>query len=171
MNKFTLLINNALKILFIIIILSSISYTSLYYKANLPLYTGLIFLGIWAALGFLFFRMKRKTNFKVLFGSILVVSLCLRILWFLNIDSLPISDFGIMFYSGGQFIQGKVEMFQGINYFARFPHSSLTVMYFGLIQYLFSDALSMTRMINIGFSILNVIFTLFYFLSGIPRQA
>jgi len=163
MNKFTLLINYVLKMLFILIIVGSIIYTNNFYNTNRQLYTELIFFGIWAASVFLFFRITRKANFKVLFSSIIVVSLCIRILWFLNIDSLPVSDFGMMFNAGGQFIQGNVEMFKGINYFARFPHMSLTVMYFGLIQYLFSDALSMTRMLNIGFSVVDVI--LLYFIA------
>lgn len=163
MHKFTRFINYALKILFIIIVMSSILNTCQYNKNDPSLYTGLVFIGIWAALVFLFLRIKQKVNFNVLFGGIIVVSLCIRILWFLNIDSLPVSDFGMMFYAGGQFIQGNVAMFEGINYFARFPHMSLTVMYFGLIQYLFSDPLSMTRVINIGFSTINVV--LLYFIA------
>ncbi len=158
MEKLTLLLNNILKVLFFTIILSTIIFTN-----EMKLHSGVVFLTIWAALGLLFFWIKTKANFKVLFSSIIFLSLVLRVLYFFSIDSLPVSDFGMMFYGGSQFIQGNMEIFQGINYFGRFPHMSLTVMYFGLMQYLFTDALTMTRLVNICFSILNVI--LLYFIA------
>lgn len=163
MKEITLWINSVLKVLFSIIIVGSIYYTYITSGSFHQCRTELVLLGIWTGLGFLFYKLRRKLNFKVLFTGIMLISLGLRILWFLNIDSLPVSDFGMMFYNGSQVIQGHTFMFKGISYFARFPHMSLTVMYFGLIQYLFADALSMTRVINIGLSLSNVV--LLYFIA------
>lgn len=167
-NKVTLWLNYLLKILFVTMVAASVIYTGIYIRLYLDLdwqhfRTEFVFLGLWAALVFLFFRTRPKVGFKIRFGAVFLVGLCLRVLWFLNIDSLPVSDFGMMFYSGGRFIQGEVDMFHGINYFARFPHMTPTVMYFGLMQYLFADALNATRLINIGLSLANMI--LLYFIA------
>lgn len=159
----TLGLNSVLKVLFSIIIIGSIYNTYIAAGSYDQSSTGLVLLGIWTGLGFMFYKLRRRLNFMVLFTGILLISLGLRILWFLNIDSLPVSDFGMMFYNGSQLIQGHTYMFKGISYFARFPHMSLTVMYFGLIQYLFADPLSMTRVINIGLSLIDIV--LLYFIA------
>lgn len=163
MRKIRLWLNSVLKVLFGIIIMGSIYNTYIAAGSYDQSRTGLVLLGIWTGLGFLFYKLRRRLNFTVLFTGILLISLGLRILWFLNIDSLPVSDFGMMFYNGSQLIQGHTYMFKGISYFARFPHMSLTVMYFGLIQYLFADPLSMTRVINIGLSLIDIV--LLYFIA------
>lgn len=162
MQQMTLWLNSVSKVLFSIIIMGSI-YTCITSGMYQQSPTALVLLGIWSGLGFLFYKLRYKLDFKVLFTGIFLISLGLRVLWFLNIDSLPVSDFGLMFYNGSQFIQGHTDMFKGISYFARFPHMSLTVMYFGLIQYLFADALTMTRVINIGLSLINIV--LLYFIA------
>jgi len=80
------------------------------------------------------------------------MGLIIRLLWFFNIDSVPISDFGLMYNSGKDLIDGSHYMFWGTHYFARFPHMSLTVMYFGFVQQLFSNPLGAIRLLNIVFS-------------------
>lgn len=159
MKGFTCFINYSLRFLFPIVIIWTILFT--YINRNrIALFSyGLIFLIVTLGL-ILYIGMKREINSKILLIYIILVSLTLRVLWFLNIDSLPVSDFGMMFKGGYQFIHGELYIFQGTSYFARFPHMSLTVMYFGLIQKLFSDPINIARIINILFSMINVI-TLF----------
>ncbi|MBW6411069.1 glycosyltransferase family 39 protein [Clostridium weizhouense] len=56
---------------------------------------------------------------------------------------------------------GTTYMFRDYSYFARFPHMSITVLYFSLIIKIFSNPLVAIRFINIIFSMLNVILIFF----------
>lgn len=155
MKGFSAFINVALKMLFLIIIYKAVNFTVISDKGDVLFSLGLLslagLLGLMLHVG-----IKRALPFGFLFGGILFVSLILRILWFLNMDSLPVSDFGIMFQAGGDFSRGELYMFQDNNYFARFPHMSLTVMYFGLMQSLFSDPINMVRLFNLALSMINL---------------
>ncbi|WP_430483915.1 glycosyltransferase family 39 protein [Clostridium sp. B9] len=54
-------------------------------------------------------------------------------------------------------------MFKGTAYFGRFPHMTLTVLYFALIRNFFSNPLVVIRLINLVLSMFNVI--ILYFIS------
>lgn len=65
------------------------------------------------------------------------IAAALRILWLMNADNTPNSDFNTMYYEGNQFIHGNSQVFKGTSYAARFPHFIMTILYMGLMQYLF----------------------------------
>lgn len=67
----------------------------------------------------------------------LFIALCLRVLWLLNANSIPISDFKTMYESAGDLINGNTKIFKGISYLARFPHLTITVLYMTFIRIVF----------------------------------
>lgn len=151
-------INYSLRGLFLIIILWTIKST-IYSPVSLFSITSILCFILFSLL--LWTAQRKKINPQILLGIILCLGIILRILWFFNIDSLPASDFRMMYDGGTEFIRGDYWMFWGTSYFARFPHMTLTVIYFGLIQKVFSDPLTAIRFINFGLSIINMIFMYF----------
>lgn len=156
MKVFSKFINISLKMLYLVIIYRVVKFIMINDKGDVSF--SLILLSLAGLLGLmLYMGIKKEVPFGYLFCGILFVGFILRILWFLNMDNLPVSDFGIMFQAGGDFSRGALYMFQGNNYFARFPHMSMTVMYFGLLQSLFSDPIKMVRLLNLVFSMFNLL--------------
>ncbi|MGC5816177.1 glycosyltransferase family 39 protein [Clostridium perfringens] len=145
----------SLRFLFLLILVGSLMYMNSYYEFSA---TSLIFSIITILLvTFVFFYLKKGYNKKLLVFIILSVGLIFRILWFLNVDSIPIGDFNRMFISAGDFLTGTSYMFKGTAYFGRFPHMTLTVLYFALIRNFFSNPLVTIRLINLALSMFNIV--------------
>lgn len=87
---------------------------------------------------FVSYNLKKGFIKKLFVFIILSIGLIFRILWFLNVDSIPIGDFNRMFISAGYFLTGTSYMFKGTAYFGRFPHMTLIVLYF-LSKEIFKD--------------------------------
>lgn len=152
----------ALKILLLVIVCGSIFYI----KDEKPEFTLLsisLFIGSLILIFGTYYSLKNNKNIYVIIGVILIVALTLRVLWFYNIDSIPVGDFNRMFICAGEFLEGATYMFKDTAYMARFPHMSITVLYFSMIRKLFSNPLVAIRIINIIFSMINVV--LLYFLA------
>ncbi|NFG63089.1 hypothetical protein FDG75_00175 [Clostridium botulinum] len=66
-----------------------------------------------------------------------------------------------MFADAENFLHGDTHMFKNYSYFARFPHMSITVLYFSLIIKVFPNPLIAIKNIYIIFSMLNIIFIFF----------
>jgi hypothetical protein len=154
MKGFTLFINFALRLLFFIPIIWAVRYT---YLNSLTIFSYSLLSIVVVLCLILYLGIKWKVNPRLLWISIFLMGLVIRILWFLNIDSLPVSDFGLMYRGGEQWVDGELYIFRDPSYFARFPHMTMTVIYFGLIQKLFPDPITMVRIINIGLSMLNIV--------------
>lgn len=121
----------------------------------------LIVLSILFILG-IYISIKKDVNKVILMTFILIIALVVRLLWFYNIDSIPVGDFNRMFICAGDFLSGTTYMFKGTAYMGRFPHMTITVLYFALIRNIFSNPLVAIKLINIIFSMINVV--LLYFL-------
>lgn len=106
-------------------------------------------------------KKKCKKSYIILF--ILSVGFIIRLAWFYNIDSIPVGDFNRMFICAHDFLNGDTSALKDTGYIARFPHMMVTVMYFALIQHLFSSPLLAIRFINILFSMADIV--LIYFIS------
>lgn len=109
----------------------------------------------------IFIAIKKSVNKVILISFILIMALAIRLLWFYSIDSIPVGDFNRMFICAGDFLGGTTYMFKGTAYMGRFPHMTITVLYFALIRNIFSNPLVAIKLINIVFSMINVI--LLYF--------
>ncbi len=148
-------LNFSLKILFLLILVGSFIYMNSYSEFSA---TSLIFSIISISLvTFVFLYLKKNYNKKLLIFIILLIGLIFRVLWFLNIDSIPIGDFNRMFICAGEFLNGTSYMFKGTAYFGRFPHMTLTVLYFALIRNFFANPLIVIRLINLILSMFNIV--------------
>ncbi|MFH5974793.1 ArnT family glycosyltransferase [Clostridium perfringens] len=148
-------LNISLKLLFLLILVESIVHRNLYYKFSI---TSLVLSIIAISLViFVYFYLKKNYSKKLLFIILLSVGLIFRVLWFLNLDSIPVGDFNRMFICAGEFLTGSNYMFRGTSYFARFPHMTATVLYFAIIRNFFSNPLIAIRIINIVLSMFNII--------------
>lgn len=155
-KAFSMFVNYALRILFLVPLFSPVR--AMYRFKELPVVPSVLFsiltLGVfWGAKEWL----KKGQSPRMLFRGILTLAIVLRVLYFLNTQSIPVSDFRVMYDAGRDFFAGDIDMFWGTQYFARFPHMTPTVIYFGLIQTLFDNPLEWVRLLNMGYSIFNVV--------------
>ncbi|NOW07165.1 glycosyltransferase family 39 protein [Clostridium beijerinckii] len=156
-------LNLILKILFLLPVIGSIYYFHIKDDDNL-LFSFIYFFISIILIGFTHYGLKKDYNTLLIVTIILTVAFIIRFLWFYSIDSIPISDFNRMFVCAEDFANGYNYMFKGYSYFARFPHMSMTVIYFSLIIKIFSNPLVAIRFINIIFSMINII--LLFFISN-----
>ena len=153
---FSHFLNYLVRALFPIITIWSMGY--LYKNWDSPkLFSISLIISLGLLISVIAWALTKGVNKKNLFLIIFFIGLIIRLLWFFNINSVPISDFRLMYNSGKDFINGSFYMFWGTHYFARFPHMSLTVMFFGFMQQLFSDPLRAIRLLNIVFSMSNMV--------------
>lgn len=94
---------------------------------------------------------------KTLF-FILIIGLILRILWLLDIPSVPTSDFKVMYDSSINFLNGDRSMFRGTSYISRFPHLTAMVLYMALVNFLFPiKNLLVMKIINLFLALITII--------------
>lgn len=103
-------------------------------------------------LGYKLIRNDMSSKNKLIL--ILIIGLALRVLWLLNANSIPNSDFKTMYGCAGSFLNGDMSPFHGTSYIARFPHFTMTTLYMALMRFLFpvSNLLAM-KIINLISSI------------------
>lgn len=157
---FTEFMSTMIKIIFLIIILASICILFpmlIYSNKGTIVFTMVIIISF--LIGYKTINLKINHTQKVII--LILISLLVRILWLLNAQSTPSSDFKVMYESAKAFIDGNSSSFKGIGYIARFPHLTMTVLYMAVNEYLFPkyNLLSM-KMINLflGLSVLILLY-------------
>lgn len=157
-------LNLSFKVLFFPLLIGSFIYLKYLFKQNdsnllLSFYCFVILL---IFIGGTYYGLKKNYKESLIITIIILGAFIIRVLWFYNIDSIPIGDFNRMFICAKDYASsGTTYMFRDYSYFARFPHMSITVLYFSLIIKIFSNPLIAIRFINIIFSMLNVILIFF----------
>ena len=155
-------LNLSLKILYLIILLGSIFYLHVHVKDdNNLLFSICCFFIATILIAATYYGLKNNYKNSLIITGILILAFVIRLLWFYNIDSIPTSDFNRMFVCAEDFSHGATYMFRDYSYFARFPHMSMTVLYFSFIIKFFSNPLVYIRLINIIFSMSNIILLFF----------
>lgn len=116
-----------------------------------------VMIGVVAILFFIaLFILKDKVKPEKLLIGIMVIAFSVRIVYACTTNSVPVSDFEIMFDTAGNVIKGDYSNFWGIGYIARFPHITVPVLYFALLRVLFSgNALLAIKIISVIASSLN----------------
>jgi len=135
-TKLNLIMNTILKIIFPIIILGSICiFFATFFEFNIGtiLFSFMLFISIF--IGYKLINSNFSNKSKVYL--IILIAFILRFLWLLNANSIPTSDFKVMYDSATKFLNNDTSMFKGIEYIGRFPHLTIYVLYMALIQYLF----------------------------------
>lgn len=107
-------------------------------------------------LGYKFININMSSRNKLLL--ILIIGFLLRVLWALNVNSIPTSDFKLIYDSAENFINGDRSMFYGTSYIGRFPHLTIITLYMSLIRYIFPVSnLLVIKIINLISSIIVLI--------------
>jgi len=163
-ERFSIFVNISLRLLFLLVLLGSIG-LSFAVLIKLPMCDIVSVVLVCSAVllvtiggGYLTYKyIKLNKNYKIILLIILAVAFIIRLLWILLVDVAPISDFRVIYKAGGQFAKGNYSTFKGTGYIARFPHLTITSIYFGIIQKIFTHhALLVVRLINIALSTFNV---------------
>ena len=136
-DKFSLDMKFIVNILAILSILFSLS--AAYYKRDKII--------IW---------LQKLLDVKNLIIFVMLTSFIIRILWITLTQTMPVSDFAIMYNSGKEVFSGNLSGLHGVNYFARFPHDTITVLYYSLFYNFNEDPIFLVKLFNVFFSTLSV---------------
>ena len=93
-----------------------------------------------------------QIDYKKKIIYILLISAVLRVLWLLNTDNIPNSDFSAMYYSAGEFVNGNSEVLKGASYGGRFPHIIMNIIYRSFVNFLLFILISIFSHKNINLS-------------------
>ena len=99
---------------------------------------------------------KRGVSNKKLIIITILVGFVLRVIYAFTINSIPISDFAIMYETAEDVLNGDFSNLWGTGYIARFPHITIPVMYFALIRYIFTEPLLAIKFFNVIASTINI---------------
>lgn len=151
-NIFTTIITNILKVLFSGLLLGTILLFIKFFN-GFDIGT-IILLVVYPILIFTFYTLIKTNKFKIYHKIIFIITvgLILRILWLLNINTLPYSDFQVLYLAAVDLVNGDNSVFQGVNYIARFPHLSYMIVYLSIIIKLFGESLAAIKIGNLIFS-------------------
>lgn len=160
-ERFTTTFLAVLKVLVIIIIACSIGATFLSHifvdNENFIKNFIIVFLIVACVMAVEFYILRKDLQYKKKLFLILCCGLALRVLWLLNVDSVPTSDFSVIYESAQEVLNGSTSMFWGTSYIARFPHLTIMVFYMALMIKVFpTNNLLMMKFINLGLSILTI---------------
>jgi 4-amino-4-deoxy-L-arabinose transferase-like glycosyltransferase len=100
---------------------------------------------------------KRGISSKFMLIGIIVLGLVVRVLYAFTIDSIPISDFAVMYDTAERILESDFSMLWGTEYIARFPHITIPTLYYAVIRYVFSDPLLVIKGINVVASTCNIV--------------
>lgn len=100
---------------------------------------------------------KGDISSKFILIGIIALGLILRIFYAFTIESIPISDFAVMYDTAGKILEGDFSMLWGTEYIARFPHITIPILYYAMIRYVFSDPLLVIKGINVIASTCNIV--------------
>lgn len=155
--------NTILKIVLSIVIIASVCIffvTILDFNIGTIVFTFAIIISLF--LGYKIINSSYNNNQKICL--LILMSAVIRILWLLNTNNTPVSDFNVMYQSAKAFTLGDSSCFKGKAYIARFPHLTITVLYMSLMEYLFPQHnLLAMKIINLFLGLL--VLVLIYFIS------
>lgn len=100
--------------------------------------------------------LQKLLAIKNLMFFVLLVSFIIRILWITLTETIPVSDFAIMYGSSKEVFGGNFNCFHGVSYFARFPHNTITVLYYSLFYNFNENPIFLIKLFNVLFSTLSV---------------
>lgn len=155
-NIFINMVINILKILFLalfcgtgILVISFSKGISLITFLSIIIFAIVIFV-IYKTIKNKSLHLRNKVIIIMLIGGIL------RVLWLVNVNTQPYSDFETLYNAAIALINNDNTMFTGVNYIARFPHLSYMIVYMALIMKLFGEAVLTIKIGNLIFSIITM---------------
>ena len=155
-NIFINMVINTLKILFLVLFCGAGLLTISFSKGiNLITFLSII---IFAIVMFVIYKtIKNKSlNLKNKVIIIIFIGMILRILWLINVNTQPYSDFETLYNGAIALINNDNTLFTGVNYIARFPQLSYMIVYMAVIMKLFGQAVLTIKIGNLIFSIITM---------------
>ncbi|MDD6794842.1 MAG: glycosyltransferase family 39 protein [Clostridiaceae bacterium] len=146
-NKFITFVLGSLLILMLFIIASASSELTTYNSRFGVVDIIFIIFSVTFVVG-IYFAKKRDISNKKLVIIISIVGLLLRLAYCLTINSVPISDFAVMYETGGSILEGDLSMLWGTGYIARFPHITIPTLYYAVMRGLFSNPMQAIKIVN-----------------------
>lgn len=149
-------VTNALKVIMLVIVIGAILLAKyLKFPINMATLIQVLFLGI---SGIIFYKLikSKKFNSRNVLLYVLAIGFILRLLWLLNANTVPVSDFKTMYNSGIDVLNGDFKSLHGSGYIARFPHLTMMVLYFAFMIKTFSNSILVIKMINLILSVLTI---------------
>lgn len=147
---------NSLKILFLVLF-CGVGLLTISFSKGINLMTFLSII-IFAIVMFVIYKtIKNKSLYlknKVII--IIFIAMILRILWLINVNTQPYSDFETLYNGAIALINNDNTLFTGVNYIARFPHLSYMIVYMAVIMKLFGQAVLTIKIGNLIFSIITM---------------
>lgn len=160
MNKFSLgfsiFLNGALKLLLSLI--AAVSFVRLFQVSkdfsiiNTGYLCGTIFI-----IACIYCALKKQVQAERILVLVVILAFIIRVLWILSINNSPFSDFDEIYKGAAAYLNGNTDMFKGINYFGRYPHLTIYVLYFAFVQKVTTHSLIAIKIINAIFSTINVV--------------
>ncbi len=132
MNKFRIAFTKLYINILLVLMLIVIYYCKFYLKilSQGDILPAIILIGIITLELFIIVK-KVDVKWKLIF--ILLLGFILRGLWLLNINSIPTSDFRVIYECAQDLLTGDTNAFWGSGYIARFPHLTIMVLYMALM--------------------------------------
>ncbi len=126
-----------------------------YEKFNIQVIIPILILAITIALELYIIKKDIKTKYKILL--ILLLSCILRVLWLLNVNTMPISDFRVIYETAQDLLEGNTSAFWGTGYLGRFPHLTIMSLYMSFMIKVFpvNNIIAM-KVVNLFFEVLTV---------------
>ncbi|MBS6183528.1 MAG: glycosyltransferase family 39 protein [Clostridium celatum] len=155
-NIFINMVINALKILFLVLF-CGVGLLTISFSKGINLMTFLSII-IFAIVMFVIYKtIKNKSlHLKNKVIIIIFIGMILRILWLINVNTQPYSDFETLYNGAIALINNDNTLFTGVNYIARFPHLSYMIVYMAVIMKLFGQAVLTIKIGNLIFSIITM---------------
>lgn len=100
-----------------------------------------------------FFKLLDIKNIIV---YIILISFIIRILWIVLIETSPVSDFAMMYDCSKDVFYGNFSCFHDFNYFARFTHNTISVLYYSLFYIFNENPIFIVKLFNVIFSTLSI---------------
>lgn len=154
-DNFSRFVNMALRILFVPIIVVTAVFL-MRYIGGFNILNLILLIFFTGAFALFYLAMKKGVDKKKLLIITIIFGLIVRLIWVLSLDNGPVSDFLGMYERSELFLQGDYSMFHGTNYYARYPHMTVTVLYFALIRIISSNPIFTLKIINAVLSTLGV---------------
>ena len=126
-----------------------------YESFNIEVIIPILILAI--TIGLELFIIKKNISIKLKILLILFLGFILRGLWLLNINTVPISDFRVIYETAQDLLSGDTGAFWGSGYLGRFPHLTIMTLYMAFMIKVFSaNNLIAMKSFNLFFGVLTI---------------
>lgn len=97
----------------------------------------------------IYIKITEKSHFIF---YLILIAFIIRLLWVLLVQTTPVSDFKVMYNTAKAVSHGSYKAFHGTNYFARFAHDTIPILYYAMFYKISTAPLLLIKLTNVIFS-------------------